>query len=378
MMQSKTPAHHNNFDLIRLVAAAQVAVIHICEHLNIHLGKFGDVLQLFPGVPIFFFVSGFLVSGSWERSRDLAKYTRNRALRIFPALWMCFAVSVLLAAMFVDIPWTDPQFATWVAAQVSIGQFYNPEFLRGFGVGTLNGSLWTIPVELQFYIVLPVFYLLAAKMGRWLFYALTIGAISVHTVFVTQFAGSDATLVKLFGVSFLPWVGFFLFGVIAQQHWGHLSRFFVGKVLYWLAAYLASAAALSFVPGLIITGNSIGSQSAILLFGVVLSAAYTGPQLARRLLGGNDVSYGLYLYHMPIVNAVITMKLSSSMPVALVAVAAFVASATLALLSWFLIEKPALSLKGKRKNAAADAPVVSLGANPAQSAPVIVGEAGDA
>jgi peptidoglycan/LPS O-acetylase OafA/YrhL len=40
-------------------------------------------------------------------------------------------------------------------AQLSIVQFYNPDFLRGYGVGVLNGSLWTISVELQFYVMLP-------------------------------------------------------------------------------------------------------------------------------------------------------------------------------------------------------------------------------
>ena len=34
----------------------------------------------------------------------------------------------------------------------------HPDFLRGYGVGVLNGSLWTIPVELQFYALVPLIY----------------------------------------------------------------------------------------------------------------------------------------------------------------------------------------------------------------------------
>lgn len=38
---------------------------------------------------------------------------------------------------------------------MSFVQFYNPDWLRGFGTGVLNGSLWSIPVELQYYVLLP-------------------------------------------------------------------------------------------------------------------------------------------------------------------------------------------------------------------------------
>ena len=77
----------NNFDLVRLLAALQVAVVHALMHLKptgsfVHIARAG--LELFPGVPIFFVISGLLISKSYEQSDSIRDYYRNRCLRIFP------------------------------------------------------------------------------------------------------------------------------------------------------------------------------------------------------------------------------------------------------------------------------------------------------
>src|SRR6202011_6269624 len=76
----------NNFDLLRLLAALQVAVVHSIGFLKptryfARLMEAG--LDRFPGVPIFFVISGVLISKSYERSDSLRDYIRNRCLRIF-------------------------------------------------------------------------------------------------------------------------------------------------------------------------------------------------------------------------------------------------------------------------------------------------------
>ena len=76
----------NNFDLLRLGAALQVALEHAAFHLEVQEGWWGRVSLLMPGVPIFFFISGFLISRSYESNSRLDEYFRNRGLRIYPAL----------------------------------------------------------------------------------------------------------------------------------------------------------------------------------------------------------------------------------------------------------------------------------------------------
>lgn len=77
----------NNFDMLRMLAALQVVVIHGIEHFKIPVPSLVTViLSLFPGVPIFFFISGFLITASLIRNPSLIYFFQNRFLRIFPGL----------------------------------------------------------------------------------------------------------------------------------------------------------------------------------------------------------------------------------------------------------------------------------------------------
>ncbi len=87
----------NNFDIIRLFAALQVAIHHTMSHLKIEQNSDSVILMFsgfFPGVPIFFFVSGFLISKSYESNPSIREYAQNRILRIYPALIICTFIAL--------------------------------------------------------------------------------------------------------------------------------------------------------------------------------------------------------------------------------------------------------------------------------------------
>ena len=69
----------NSLDAIRLLAATQVAVLHTCEFMFVERtgGVFFELLRLFPGVPIFFSVSGYLISKSYESTPNIAEYAKK-------------------------------------------------------------------------------------------------------------------------------------------------------------------------------------------------------------------------------------------------------------------------------------------------------------
>ena len=196
----------NNFDLIRLFAALQVAVYHTMEHLEYQYVGWG-VKFPFPGVICFFVISGFLITSSWDRNPSFTKYIKNRFLRIIPALWTAFFILVIVLACFGYINSATikrPQFWFYCVGQLTLFQFYTPDFLRTFGVGCPNGSLWTIPVEFVFYLILPllIYYTRQCKnIGLIIVSALSI----TINVLISKF-GDGGIIFKLIGCSVFPWL----------------------------------------------------------------------------------------------------------------------------------------------------------------------------
>lgn len=347
--------NHNNFDLIRLFAASQVVINHVMHHLDLAdttNSTFSRVFNFFPGVPIFFFISGFLISASYARGYDrggIRQFFINRSLRIFPALWVCFALSVLsvwASGYFQNHSLPLKTFAVWTLSQLTVVQFYNPEFLRGYGVGTLNGSLWTISVELQFYLMtIPLMALLwFSRAGLWIVFA---GFAVFNVIFALWIMPTygGAAWAKLLSVTFLPWIAMFIAGTLAQHYWPHIQNMFSGRFRIWLGIYLVLiiiGILIENATSLRISGNRITPLHYIPLSGLILAAAYTRPSTADLLLKKNDISYGLYIYHMPIINYWIWMQWPASwMAMAVI----FGLAVLMAWLSWTIIERPALRLK---------------------------------
>ena len=340
----------NNFDLIRLFAASQVAILHALHIMGVEASGIWDrmlfLLHIFPGVPIFFFVSGYLITRSFESNSRIAEYASNRVLRVYPGLITAVCLSFVLIFLSGYMASVNEPFSAWLQlflAKSSILQFYNPDFMRGYGDGVLNGSLWTITVELQFYVIVPLLYSLLRldKAGNIkllltiaLFFAINRTYSYLHDSY------HENLFYKLASVSFAPWFYMFLVGMFFQRNFELFHRVLAGKFLYLLILYIgvgyfASSHNANF-------GNNINPLFYILLVPLVFSFAYSKPDLAMQTTRGNDFSYGIYIYHMPVVNFLIYLGLSGSVSWSLVALATTVFIATL---SWFYIEKPCLKLK---------------------------------
>jgi len=332
----------NNFDLLRLIAATEVIFDHSIHHLHIPTTALGfHILYLFPGVKIFFVISGYLISASFERNNSLRDYFRNRALRIFPGLWACIIVTIIVISL-TGISFFNKQVFSWLPCQF-MAIIYTPQFLSHFGFGSYNGSLWTIPIELQFYLLLPLIYLFTPKRNiNRLCFALLIIFVCLSCGY--QLANTSFITSKLIRYSFVPHVYVFIIGIIFQRLHLYKSPLIYQKGLYWLIGYVAV--------NLILVDriNPVVFEFlyTFLLAFCVLSMAYTIPRTAKKLLRANDISYGIYIYHGLILGVIVQEKLS--IPVYLIVILSYVAG----LLSWRFIEKPFMRMKRKTIRVAAE------------------------
>ncbi len=360
------PSDHrsNNFDLIRLVAATQVVLLHAVEHTGLRetLPEWQrhvfSLMAWLPGVPIFFVISGFLIARSYERcGGDLAGYFRNRSLRIFPALWVCLGVTLMLLGSFGFLPVSflkSGTFVAWLLGQVSFLQFFNPDQFRGFGIGVANGALWTITVELQFYLFVPLLYAVVYRSRTWkkltrlLLSSLFLASYAAYCVMNVKvngpggFTGAPFAFKLLYNTLF-PHLWMFMVGIFIHRYFERLRSFLEGKFFYYIGAYLLLATVIGyFAPEFSVLFYLLLLPARILLGFATISGAYSAKSLTRRLLCGTDISYGIYIYHSLVINALVEMgylKTLNAIPIV------FLTTAVLGLLSWHLIEKPVLARK---------------------------------
>ncbi len=187
------------------------------------------LLYAFPGVPIFFIISGFLIARSLERG-DLRRYARNRFLRMYPALWACLAVSIaiLVAHGVITRAYaTTPTFWAWFLGQMTVVHAYNPAECRSFGVGAINGSLWAIPLELGFYVALPTLMAVRARFVHSLRLPtfLLIVAAAAATLYGVAAPWKPASpLARAILLTTAPHLWVFLLGTLAHYHGSACGR----------------------------------------------------------------------------------------------------------------------------------------------------------
>ncbi len=345
----------NNFNLIRLLAASQVLLVHSFNHLG-YDGFLVDFFKLIPGVPVFFFVSGMLISASYERLAlspwGLREFIVNRLLRIYPALWLCVFLSLLVVWLtgYLDSKeFSTSQLLLWVIGQISFFQFYNPEFMRGFGVGVLNGALWTIAVELQFYTLTPLLVWLARKKLSLFLIALLI-SMAINICFRLAYDWSDIRI-KLLSVSFLPWVYMFMIGILAQMYRVRLLAFLTSMGWWiWGLIFPAYVASMVFIGKFSDNSNNAIHPIAFLLLCVLIfnfsSVKMIMPKVLSEFIRRNDYSYGIYIFHTPVLNIIIYLDCMNSNPILELAWIILL-PLVLASLSWHFVENRVLALKGR-------------------------------
>ncbi len=327
-MQCAVNRNDNCFNLIRLMAALQVFFGHACQHLNVPMPLWGQMLWgCFRGVPIFFLLSGFLLWGSLERNSDFGTYCKKRVLRLYPELWLGVLVNALVMLIAYGASIVLLPFLAHIFCQSTVLQFWTPESLRGYGCGTPNGSLWTIGVMVQCYLVFWLCYRLLRKRKLWVrLLALAVACACNFLPLLTEHILPE-TLHKLFLQTFLPYFWLFLAGGLMGAYFDRL----IGLLKKLWPVFLACSVAVS----LLGFESNVGAYELIksLTLGLAMVGfAYRFPRLNIR----TDLSYGFYIYHMIVINLMIHLGFAGNI---LCLAVALVLSLVLAVLSQLVIDR---------------------------------------
>ncbi|HET6399306.1 MAG TPA: acyltransferase, partial [Candidatus Thermoplasmatota archaeon] len=268
-------------------------------------------------VDLFFVLSGFLIAGPWLNHPALVRkawrwgiYLRRRAVRIVPPYYAAVAVAVAVLAMSARgllPPYPDlPPAAGWRDVWSHL-LFLHP--LHPDTFFSLNPVFWTLGVEAQFYLALP---LLAAATSLWP--RATVAAAAATTLAVRYATYSPDLALGLIGFQLPGFTFHFVLGILAARLMGRQAK--VPRWLertWWLPATLLVALPLLLLPPGA-TAQATESRLAHVLVRplVAMGFALAVFFLARRpvpdragpgLAGGvwlGRISYSLYLIHIPV------------------------------------------------------------------------------
>jgi peptidoglycan/LPS O-acetylase OafA/YrhL len=338
------------FDFLRVALALSIVAWHSPPVAN--GAKWLDFTPIvwFPGygmLVMFFGLSGFLIAGSAQRLK-IHDFLINRGLRIFPALILEITLSALVLG---------PLFTNLTESEYFQNGLTYAYFLNVFGFmhyklpgvfwsnpsNLVNWSLWTVPYELGCYAIMS-FFIIYGMLKKPSILLIMVAVYTLIGVAVARLYLDDDTAVGAISNSLLT---------------GRGSRLFVAFVL-GIAAYLyrtrisydrrlfALSVAVCFAVSLITPSGWLSQPllNSVLCVPLVYMMTFIGCTRMPKLLiyGTGDYSYGIYLYGLPIQQAVRAIFPgltggAANFAVSVIGITAFAA------FSWFCVERPILRMR---------------------------------
>jgi peptidoglycan/LPS O-acetylase OafA/YrhL len=365
------------FDGFRALAAIVVLVTHVAFLSGFNeRSRFGAfTARMDVGVAVFFMISGFLLYRPFVASRlaggdgpRAIAYFWRRALRILPAYWFALTITVFVLHVPKEVP---------PAGDLLL--FYGLFHLYSVGdvVGPILSS-YTLVTEISFYVFLPLYAFVISRGARGtpkrqvqidlaVLGSLVVAGIAYRWAIRSRFDGERAFQL----LNILPgWIDVFAVGMALAVVSAWLARsrepiVFRRRIFPAVSWALAAAAfvAISLLMGRPGTIDTLGQDMSVHYFYLAVGLFFLlpgifGPQHAgfiRHALENRAVqllgliSYGLYLWNETLLEKYVewtdSTPFNTSFPKMLAVV--FAATVLVATVSYLVVEKPALSLKGR-------------------------------
>lgn len=334
----------NNFTLMRLLAAIAVLYFHCYPlaggpNMADSYSPFMRALTLQIGqssVDMFFVISGFLITASYLQRTNILTFLEARILRIFPAL----IVANLFCMLIIGAAVTTESLSTYLTSPATWSFFkLNIFLIDGIQLGLpgvfstnplplhVNGSLWTLSIEVGL-------YFWVALLGSC---AILQSPAAFNVFFLSlslMYAQATQTSFFIVHIDYQVRVAFyFLLGSFLYINRSTIPLSFSWLICVGLFTYFAQER--SIYPYL---------TSIAFAYGVILCGLH--PLLRLRSLDTwGDISYGVYIYAFPI-QQLTAYLIPGISPMGMLAVALPI-TCLVGIMSWRLVESPALGLKGK-------------------------------
>lgn len=331
----------NNFDFLRFLLAFIVIIGHTVRLSDVEIFKPFAIFPVFTG---FFCISGFLITISYNRTDNLLFFFKKRARRILPPYLLVIiicAVGLSLVSLYsFGEYFGNPQFFRYLLANLTFLNFIEPclpgVFTNNF-MCAVNGALWTLKVEIMFYLSIPIIiYFFKKTRRKYLLIASFYLFAVIYRNFLLHLEGSHTAM-------------------LARQLPGMLSYFICGVGLYYYFDFFIKYKNLFSIVGLLlfVLEKTILTEWEIFTpfatSAIIYSIAFSFRWLNNFAKFG-DISYGIYIFHFPLIQLAVHFGLFERYNPFLVAFCILAAVIILGLLSWHLVEKKILNLPLTGKN----------------------------
>ena len=331
MHNSISRLNQNNFDLLRLLFAIIVCLVH-AQTLSgfTQLTWITQALSSSIAVKSFFVVSGFLIFMSYERSSSFKSYAIKRIRRIYPAY---FVVVMLCALGLVTISAKPTTYFSliwlkYLLANLSFLNFLHPTLPGVFESNSLqavNGALWTLKIEVAFYLCVPILVLLCRRFSVLSVLIIAYILSITYSLMMQKIAHNNNSAMLL---------------ELSRQLPAQLCYFISGAFFYYKLAFFEKNVRyfLSFAISVLII-NSSYPLPIFEPFALATVITFLGLFLYLGNFGKyGDFSYGFYILHFPIIQIILHVCWFKDSPWYFLA-SITVLTAISAIPMWHIVEK---------------------------------------
>ncbi|MGL4474152.1 MAG: acyltransferase family protein [Shewanella sp.] len=337
----------NNFDLLRFVFSSIVLLVHSYEISGFdQLSIITNFLSSGLAVNAFFIVSGFLVFMSFERTKSITSFAEKRIRRIFPAYFtvvMICAIGLILVSTSNIESYFSSVWFKYIFANLTFLNFLQPTLPGVFEFNkmpAINGALWTIKLEVMFYMSVPVFVYLFRKFSRLSIMLLVyLSSIAYATIFTLAAERTGLNIYLQLDRQLPGQLSYFIAGAFFYYYLPIFER----RISYFLFAAVLTIFANLFFPLTILEPFAIATI--VIFFALFLYAGNFGKF--------GDFSYGIYIFHFPVIQLLLYSGWFHNSPWYFL-ISVILITMLCAIMSWHCIEKHFLVRKSYEVKATLD------------------------